>query len=129
MVAELTLAATRDTIRILSWLKANASSTRVILIANKAAAGGQEEVERKEFESSVERKLDVVIPYDARLAAQAAKLGKPLSEVARQTKLGPAFTTLGELIVGESESARKPGKSLLGRLSEVRAMLPRKPAP
>lgn len=128
VVTELTLAATRDTIRILSWLKANASATRVVLIANKVAVAGPDEVDRKEFESSIERKLDIVIPFDAKLTAQAAKLGKPLSDVAKTTKLGSAFAALGELVIGDAAAGKKAGKSLLGRLSNVRAMLPRKPA-
>jgi pilus assembly protein CpaE len=128
VVTELTLAATRDTIRILSWIKANASSTRTILVANKVPIAGQEEVDRKEFEASIERKLDIVLPADAKLAAQAAKLGKPLPEVAKAAKLGQAYATLADLVVGEGEAAKKPGKSLLGRLGDVRSMLPRKTA-
>ena len=34
VVSELTLAATRDTIRILAWLKSNAPQTKVIVVAN-----------------------------------------------------------------------------------------------
>jgi pilus assembly protein CpaE len=128
VVTELTLAATRDTIRILSWLKANASNTRVVLVANKTPVSGQEEVERKEFEASIERKLDMILPLDAKLAAQAAKLGKPLPEVAKATKLGTAYGQLIEMLVGENEGVKKPNRSLLGRLGDVRSLLPRKPA-
>jgi pilus assembly protein CpaE len=128
VVTELTLAATRDTIRILAWLRANASNTRVIVVANKTAVAGQDEVARKEFEGSIERKIDVLLPYDAKLAAQAAKLGKPLSEVAKAAKLGACLEALGDLLVGEGEDSRKTSKSLIGRLGDVRAMLARKPA-
>lgn len=128
VVTELTLAATRDTIRILSWLKANAPGTRVILVANKVPPVGQEEVMRKEFEASVEHKIDVAIPFDAKLAAQAAKVGKPLAEAAKATKLSQPFVELVELVMGAEGAARK-SKSLLGRLSEVKSLLPRKAAP
>ena len=127
VVTELTLAATRDTIRILSWLKANAPGTRVLLVANKVPAAGQEEVSRKEFEASVEHKIDVVIPFDAKLAAQAAKVGKPMAEAAKNTKVGQALTELAELVIGEHATLTK-GKSLLGRLTEVGKLLPRKSA-
>ena len=33
VVAELTLAGTRDTIRVLAWLKSNAPQTKVIVVA------------------------------------------------------------------------------------------------
>jgi pilus assembly protein CpaE len=125
VVTELTLAATRDTIRILSWLKANAPATRVVLVANKVPVLGQEEVVRREFESSVEHKIDVVIPYDAKLASQAAKVGKPLAEVAKGSKIGLAMTELVEQVMGE-EGLLKKSKSLLGRIADVRSLLPRK---
>jgi pilus assembly protein CpaE len=123
IVTELTLAATRDTIRILSWLKANAPATRVILVGNKAASAGQEEVARKEFEASVERKIDIVIPADVKLATQAAKVGKPLAEVAKVGKCGLALTELARQVLGDDQSDAKP-KSLLGRLGEVKLKLP-----
>jgi len=125
VVTELTLAATRDTIRILSWLKANAPGTRVVLVANKVPPLGQEEVVRKEFEASVEHKIDVVIPFDAKLTAQAAKVGKPVAESAKGSKLALAIVELAELVIGE-ESVVKKNKSLLGRLVDVKALLPRK---
>ena len=125
VVTELTLAATRDTIRILSWLRANAPATRIVLVANKVPAAGLEEVARKEFEASVEQKIDVAIPYDAKLSAQAAKVGKPIAEVAKGTKLGMA---LGELITLVMGGETKKSRSLLGRLGDVRGLLPRKSA-
>jgi pilus assembly protein CpaE len=130
LVTELTLAATRDTIRLLSWLKANAPRSKLVVVANKVPAAGQEEVARKEFEKSIEHKLDVVLPFDPKLAAQAAKLGKPLMEVAKASKLGQAMEPLVTAVLGEGAAAvpkrKGAGASLLGRLGEVRAMLPAK---
>ncbi|WP_404713981.1 pilus assembly protein CpaE [Sphingomonas sp. MMS24-J13] len=127
IVTEFTLAATRDTIRILSWLKANAPATRVVLVANKVPPSGQEEVVRKDFEASVERKVDVVLPYDLKLAAQAAKHGKPIHEIAKTGKVGLAYAVLAELVTGDGED--KKSKSLLGRFASMRGLMPRKPAP
>jgi pilus assembly protein CpaE len=70
VVVEFTLAATRDTIRILSWLKANAPQSRVIVVANKVSTGGAQEISRTEFEKSIERKVDVCIPLDLKAAAR-----------------------------------------------------------
>jgi pilus assembly protein CpaE len=127
VVTEFTLAATRDTIRILSWLRANAPATRVVVVANKVPPSGHEEVARKEFEASVERKIDVVLPYDLKLAAQAAKHGKPLHDIAKAGKIGQAYAVLAELVSGEGEE--KKSKSLLDRFAHVRGLMPRKPAP
>jgi pilus assembly protein CpaE len=128
VVTELTLAATRDTIRILSWLKANAPATRVVLVANKVPPAGQEEVARKEFEGSVEHRIDIVIPFDAKVASQAAKVGKPVADAGKGAKIGLALIELVEAVMGE-EGVPKKGKSLLGRLGDMRMKLPRKAAP
>src|SRR5215207_9151771 len=44
LVVEFTLAATRDAIRILSWLKANAPQARVSVVANRVAPAAMHEV-------------------------------------------------------------------------------------
>jgi len=93
LTVEFTLAATRDTIRILSWLKANAPQARVIIAANKVQQSAQE-VSRKDFESSIERKVDAILPFDPKCAAQAAKLGQPLAKVAKSSKLAQALNGL-----------------------------------
>ncbi|WP_174279454.1 AAA family ATPase [Sphingomonas bacterium] len=115
VVTELTLAAARDTIRILSWLKANAPGTSVHVVANRLpAASAQLEISRKDFEGSIERKLDWAVPLDARLAAQAAKLGKPLAEAGKATKtVAPLIELIGAL-AGAAEDADAAGKKSKG---------------
>ena len=131
VVTELTLASARDTIRILSWLKTNAPNSRVVVVANRVHPGSPE-ISRKDFEQSIERKVDVLIPFDLRVASQAAKLGKTLAETAKGSKIGAACSSLLEEIVGAAEvdsaqsggkSAAKKGDSLLGKI-DFRAMMP-----
>ena len=88
VVSELTLAATRDTIRILAWLKTNAPQTKVIVVSNRVPSGGALEISKKDFEQSIERSIDIVFPDEAKVAAQAAKLGKPMAEVATRQARG-----------------------------------------
>jgi pilus assembly protein CpaE len=101
VVAELTLAATRDTIRILAWLKSNAPQTKVVVVANAVPSGGALEISRKDFEQSIERSVDVVFPFDAKVAAQAAKLGKPMAEVA-SGKLSSPFNSLSGMVLNHA---------------------------
>lgn len=132
VVTEFTLAATRDTIRILSWLKTNAPQASIVVVANRVPATGPAEITRKDFETSIERAVDIVIPFDAKLATQAAKLGKPLVEVAKSAKLGQAIADLsGRLVAaadGQEASARAASKSLLGKLADFKTMIPSKKA-
>ncbi len=128
VVAELTLAATRDTIRVLAWLKSNAPQTKVIVVANGIPSGGALEISRKDFEQSIERPVDIVFPYDAKLAAQAAKLGKPMAEIAGG-KMAAPFNTLSNMVLShasdEGAAAEKApavaAKSLVDNLKSMLA--------
>ncbi|PAX09462.1 AAA family ATPase [Sphingomonas lenta] len=141
VVTELTLASARDAIRVLSWLKTNAPGTQVIVVANKMHGGSQLEITRKDFENSIERKLDLVVPFDQKLAAQAAKLGKPLAEAGKNGKTATPLVQLAGRVTGAVETLAddaeakgkgkgKPkgdakGTSLLGGL---KGLLAKKPA-
>lgn len=98
VVTEQSLAATRDTIRLLGWLKSQAPSVAVTVVANKVMAAPAPEVSRKDFEASIERKIDVVIPLDAKLAVAAARQGKCLAAVAKGSKLSAPFDQLTALL-------------------------------
>ena len=49
---------------------------------------------RKDFEHSIERKVDVVLPFDPKAATQAAKLGQPLAKATKSPKLSQPLTQL-----------------------------------
>jgi pilus assembly protein CpaE len=135
LVTDVTLAAARDTIRLLSWFKQNVPGTRILLVANKFqhAIG---ELSRKEFESSIERAIDIVIPFDPKLVSQAAKLGKSYAEICKSTKASQVWNQLLQLVIDgidpDSEdvvsrkSSSKKNASLMGKLSGMTGMLSKK---
>jgi pilus assembly protein CpaE len=137
LVTDVTLAAARDTIRMLAWFKQNVPGARVLLVANKfqSAVG---ELSRKEFESSVERPVDVLIPFDPKLVSQAAKLGKPYAELCKGTKAGQVWSQLMRNIlegadadpdeVSVKPAAKDKGSSLLGKIGGLGGMLSKKGA-
>ncbi len=134
VVTELTLAAARDSIRILSWLKSNAPNTQVVVVANRVPAGGQLEISRKDFESSIERKIDYTIPYDQKLATQAAKLGKPFAEAGKSSKTVAPLVELASWICaiadvdgGDGKAGKKDGgPSLIGKFTDLKGLFPKK---
>ncbi len=137
LVSDVTLAAARDTIRLLSWFKQNVPRARVVLVANKfqSTVG---ELSRKEFESSIERPVDVVIPFDPKLVSQAAKLGKPYAELCKGTKAGQVWNQLMRNILAGADAdpddivtapaAKEKGGSLLGKIGGLGGMLSKKGA-
>jgi pilus assembly protein CpaE len=132
LVVELTLASARDAIRMLSWLKANVPGATVTVVANRVVTGVGE-ISRKEFEDSIERKIDLAVPYDAKTFAQAAKLGKPLAEVAKSNKTGAPLVELARTVsraaeAGAEKSGDTDGKSLIGKLGDLKSLLPKRKA-
>ena len=134
VAVEFTLAATRDAIRVLSWLKANAPQARVLVVANRVPSGAQE-ISRKDFEQSIERSVDIVIPFEPKAAAQSAKLGQPFAKVATSSKINGPLTHLVNLCVSTVESQEGGGdkmpetpKSLLDKLN-LKGLVAKKPKP
>ncbi|KQN29416.1 AAA family ATPase, partial [Sphingomonas sp. Leaf38] len=131
IVTELTLASARDTIRILSWMKTNAPQTQLFVLANRMHASGQLEISRKDFEGSIERKIDYLVPFDQKLAAQAAKLGKPIVEAGKTSKtiagMLALVSALASAVPDSSDEAAKPkGKSLIGKFGELKGLIPKR---
>ncbi|MHA6721422.1 AAA family ATPase [Sphingomonas sp. RS2018] len=136
IATDFTLAAARDTIRLLAWFKTNAPSARVIVVANRVQPAANQEIARKDFEGSIERKVDFAIPFEPKIAAQAAKLGKPLAEAGKgQKSLAPlhdlaqqllAFSDASDDGVGKAGDAGKANGSLIAKLGALGAKLPGK---
>jgi pilus assembly protein CpaE len=130
LAAEMSLASARDTIRILSWLKTNAPHASPLIVANKVQPGAAE-ISKTDFEASIERKIDVVIPYDQKAAANAAKLGKTFLEANGGSKAAAAIKQVSQQVIrigdddeGEEE-AESSKKSLLGGL-DLKGLLSKK---
>jgi pilus assembly protein CpaE len=132
IVTELTLASARDTIRLLSWLKTNASHAHVVVVANKVQPGVGE-ISKADFESSIERKIGFSIAYDIKAAANAAKLGQTFCEANRTNKSSAAIRDIAKMVMGASDevavvAASPAKKSLLGKI-DVKSMLAKKTRP
>lgn len=134
LVVEFTLAAARDAIRILSWLKSNAPQADIVMVANKVQPA-HGEISRADFETSIERKVDFVIPADLKTAAQSAKLGQPFVEAGKSSKAASIINAIGKHCIdlssddGDQEPSTEKGakKSLLGKFADFRSLLPSKP--
>lgn len=138
IVTELTLAAARDTIRLLSWMKSNAPQTQVVVVANRVQPTAVLEISRKDFEGSIERRIDFLVNFDQKLAAQSAKLGKPFVEAGKGNKtIGPIIDLATKLMaVGDSaesidsntpgakKKAAGKGTSLIGKF-DFKSMISR----
>jgi len=129
LATELTLASARDSIRVLSWLKSNAAHAQVLVVANKVQSAVSE-ISKADFEASIERKIDLAIPYDIKAASNAAKLGQTFADANPSSKASIAMRNLAQMILGtgdEATSAKGAAgkKSLLGKI-DLKSMLSKK---
>ncbi len=128
LTTDMTLASARDTIRILSWLKTNAPHTHPLIVANKVQSG-LAEISKNDFEASIERPIDFTIPYDAKAAANSAKLGQTFVEANKSSKASALIKQLGERVMGASEEdltdVSLEKKSLLGNF-DLKSLLAKK---
>jgi pilus assembly protein CpaE len=115
LVCEMTLASARDAIRLLAWFRSNAPHCQILVVGNKIQSSGTE-VSRKDFETSIERDLDLALPFDCKSTIQSSKAGKPIVEGARSSKVGTGVASLVDMIKsataieGEGEGDAKDGK-------------------
>lgn len=129
LATEMTLASARDAIRILSWLKANAPHAVPFVVANKVQQGVAE-ISRQDFEASIERKINFMIPFDQRAATNAAKLGQTFVDANRAAKSTAVIRDIAAAILGSGgEDAAvvpvKEAKSLLGKF-DIKSLMAKK---
>lgn len=128
---ELTLAAARDAIRIIAWLGSNAMQAKIIIVANKVNSSNNE-ISRKEFESSIDQKIDFIIPADYKAATQASKLGQTLIAAAPNSKASNVIVKIAEAILGSvadtdsQDEVSKDKKSMMKSLSGFKSILSKK---
>lgn len=120
LVTELTLAAARDTIRMLSWLKSNAPQAQIIIVINRAPAGPTE-ITKKDFEESIERQIDFLISEDSKSFVQSAKLGKTVGEVTKGAKTGQLLMQLANKVAAAVQTGDADTASVLGAVPEKKS--------
>jgi len=105
LVADMTLPAVRDALRVQGFLQEVAPKAKVTLVANKV--GSQLEVSQKDFETAVERKIDWAIPLDAKVAMGAAKSAKMMAQVASSSKCVSTLRNMVRDLAGVETPAKK----------------------
>jgi pilus assembly protein CpaE len=79
LVTDLSLAGMRDTMRLTGMLPTTNASCNTVLVVNRVGEHKQGEMPRAEFEKGVSRKLDLLLPFDARTVAAATNFGQPVA--------------------------------------------------
>lgn len=126
IVTDLTLAAARDSLRLIGFITALAPNAKIHLVANKVQPQDQSEVSRKDFEASVEHKIAVELPLDAKSAVAAAQQGRALAQ-SGSGKISSGLNQLARTILqGEDQAEDAGSSSLLARFGNIKSLFPLK---
>jgi pilus assembly protein CpaE len=117
VVTELNLASTRDTIRLLAFLKNAAHNAQILVVGNRVPASGTPEVSRKDFEASIERKVDFLLPVDLKVVSAAATQGKSLAQASKGSKIGAVIREISALTGGAVSTNPKAGADATAKSS------------
>jgi pilus assembly protein CpaE len=94
----------------------------VLVVANQVHPS-LTEISRKDFESSIERPIDYMLPLDLKQAVNAAKLGKTIAEAGKSAKIGQALAEIAQKLidlVAETPGETKKAKpSLVDELAAI----------
>ncbi|MGH6621252.1 MAG: AAA family ATPase [Alphaproteobacteria bacterium] len=107
LVTDFSLAGMRDVLRMKSFVKDFCPNTKTEIVA-VGAKDKNGALTQRDFEKGIEGKVDYVIPYDPKLAAEAANGGKAISAMAGGGKtVGKTLTTIADAIVGDLQKVEK----------------------
>ncbi len=102
LVSDLSLAATRDTIRVIAFCKNIAPHANITILVNKSPGDSMAEVKVKDFAISIEREIDWEIPFDPKLLLSVARSGKSLPASAKNSKMVKAINAMTQKIIGHN---------------------------
>jgi pilus assembly protein CpaE len=114
LVSDYSLTSARDCIRLLSHIKNAAPSAKVHIVTCRQGQNA-DEVDSKDFENSIEKTVDVSMPFDARAMTEAIKKGKLLVDATPNSKPSTAIKQIAALFSDTAEVDAK-GASWMGKL-------------
>ncbi len=106
LVTNATLAGLRDAIRWAEYIAVVAD--RAVVRVVQGPAPGAPALPRTEFEKSLGRKIDIILPYDAKSAVVAANSGRALPAAAPLSPVTKAVSELTALLGYTAAATEKP---------------------
>jgi pilus assembly protein CpaE len=109
VVTDLSLAAARDTLRLVEFNRVLSPTAKHIVIGNQVGAPHRGEVGRTEFERVVGLTLDGAIPFEAQAALTTSSMGTALPAALRNSKAALEYAALAEQICGVQAPKKRSG--------------------
>ncbi len=115
VVTDLTLAGLRDSNRLMRFLKAQECKARKRVVAGRVTKGDKGQLSVGEFARELDGTLDLKLAEDPSAMAKAALAGKPLAEVAANSRLLKDLRALTSELVGEPKKKRSLFEGIFGK--------------
>jgi pilus assembly protein CpaE len=109
IVADLSLVGIRDTTRLLTASKDMMDAAKIKLMISSTGGGHGAKIDRKEFETALNRKADYVLPEDAKSVSAANRAGRTVIDVASGSRLAAALRDVCLDLVGEPAGEGEEG--------------------
>ncbi len=107
LVADLSLVALRDAIRIKRNIEEAAPETRLTIVSGRTGGRAAGQLSVKDFEKGLQGRLAHSIPFDEKLAAKSANIGQPMAQIAKRSKPALALRRLTEALLAERADPAK----------------------
>lgn len=114
VVADQSLVGIRDTTRIIGAAKEVMDPAKVKVLVTESGTDRGSRIAMKEFEAALNRKVDFVVPEDAKAVSAAGRAGKPVMDVQKNARLVATLKQICTKLIGEAaapaqgERAEKP---------------------
>jgi pilus assembly protein CpaE len=109
LVTELSLAGIRDTLRIKTALNALGCTATLTVVAARVGSHHPGQINQAAFEKGAQMKIDLVIPEDDKVLAEASNSGKALGAVSRNAPVTKALFSLAQKLSGKTEAPKNAG--------------------
>jgi pilus assembly protein CpaE len=116
ILSEMNLAAVRDVLRIMRFVKDSGYDIPITVVANKVSVKDKSELTKKEFEQAVGVRIKHVLPWDPKVLAEAAKLGQTVTQLAPKSPISRAIIDVATALNGSHQKKSKT-PSLWSRFS------------
>lgn len=107
IVGEPTLAGLRDAIRLANLLKDCAPAAHLLVLEGGAGRALHPQINRADFEAGLGRRVDVIVPFDAKAASASANTGRVLTAVVPASPAAKAVRDFVTLLLGNSSRPMK----------------------
>ena len=115
IVADLTLFSVRDTARLLTYCNEQKSThQRQFVLVNRVGEYKAGTIDEETFEKSIQKKIEVAIPFDATHSLEAINIGQPIASLNSPSTV--AYRKFVERLVGSAHHTAPENQGLLKSL-------------